>query len=106
MLFRSMEESYSIEEAEGRGRGERESLGVKRSTLKFMADLIKLFQRMYQLKKEGKSGDKKKPAKPIEKPVAEKPTTGTEPKQESVKKIDPLLTEEINKIKNLMFRIN
>jgi hypothetical protein len=61
-----------------------------------MADLIKLFQRMYQLKKEGKlSGGTKKPTK-----------TKPEPKQESVKKVNPLLTEEINKIKNLMFKIS
>jgi hypothetical protein len=91
-----LEESYEIKEAEDRGRGPRNSLGLKRSTIKFMADLIKLFQRMYQLKKEGKlSGGSKKPTKP-------KPET----QEESVKKRNPLLTEEINKIKNLMFKIS
>jgi len=96
-----LEESYEIKEAKDRGRGPRNSLGLKRSTIKFMADLIKLFQRMYQLKKEGKlsgGGTTEKKGKPKE----ESPAT----QKESVKKINPLLTEEVNKIKNLMFKIS
>lgn len=96
-----LEESYEIKEAEDRGRGPRNSLGLKRSTIKFMADLIKLFQRMYQLKKEGKlsgGGTTEKKGKPKE----ENPAT----QEESVKKRNPLLTEEVNNIKSLMFKIS
>ena len=60
-------------------------MGLKKSSMKFISDLMKLFQHMYELKK----GDKKT----------------KEVKQESHKKNNPLLTEEINKIKGLMFKL-
>jgi hypothetical protein len=60
----------------------RNSLGLKKSSMKFISDLMKLFQHMYELKKT------------------------KEVKQESHKKNNPLLTEEINKIKGLMFKIS
>ena len=99
-----MEESYLYEEkgynadepnksflkdAQDRG-------SFKKHLNNFIFELMNMFQYLYKLKKEGKlSGGTKKPTK-----------TKPEPKQESVKKVNPLLTEEINKIKNLMFKIS
>jgi hypothetical protein len=60
-----------------------------------------MFQYMYKLKKEGKlsgGGTTEKKGKPKE----ESPTT----QEESVKKRNPILTEEINKIRSLMFKIS
>jgi hypothetical protein len=99
-----MEESYLYEEkgynadepnksflkdAQDRG-------SFKKHLNNFIFELMNMFQYLYKLKKEGNlSGGTKKPTK-----------TKPEPKQESVKKVNPLLTEEINKIKNLMFKIS
>jgi hypothetical protein len=99
-----MEESYIYEEkgynadepnksflkdAQDRG-------SFKKHLNNFIFELMNMFQYMYKLKKEGKlSGGSKKPTKP-------KPET----QEESVKKRNPILTEEINKIKNLMFKIS
>ena len=99
-----MEESYLYEEkgynadepnkaflkdAQDRG-------SFKKHLNNFIFELMNMFQYMYKLKKEGKlSGGTKKPAE-----------TKPEPKQESVKKENTILTEEINKIKSLMFKIS
>lgn len=101
-----MEESYIYEEkgynadepnksflkdAQDRG-------SFKKHLNNFIFELMNMFQYMYKLKKEGKlSGGS----------IEKKPENNKKEKQEeSVKKINPLLTEEVNKIKNLMFKIS
>jgi hypothetical protein len=104
-----MEESYIYEEkgynadepnksflkdAQDRG-------SFKKHLNNFIFELMNMFQYMYKLKKEGKlsgGGTTEKKGKPKE----ESPTT----QEESVKKRNPILTEEINKIRSLMFKIS
>lgn len=104
-----MEESYIYEEkgynadepnksflkdAQDRG-------SFKKHLNNFIFELMNMFQYMHKLKKEGKlsgGGTTEKKGKPKE----ENPAT----QEESVKKRNPLLTEEVNKIKSLMFKIS
>jgi hypothetical protein len=96
----SMGESYLVER---KGKKAKAKSDLKNNMISFITELMNMFQYMYKLKRQGKlssSSDTKIGG--TKKPTKTKP----EPKQESVKKVNPLLTEEINKIKNLMFKIS
>jgi hypothetical protein len=98
----SMGESYLVER---KGKKAKAKSDFKNNIISFITELMSMFQYMYKLKKQGKlSGGKPKENKPKENKPQEIKAPGTK-QEESVKKSDPLLNEEINKIKNLMFRI-
>ena len=94
----SMGESYLTER---KGKKAKAKSDLKNNMIAFITDLMGMFQYMSKLKRQGKlsgGGTTEKKGKPKE----ENPAT----QEESVKKRNPLLTEEINKIKSLMFKIS
>jgi len=78
----------------------------KKNMVGFLTQLMNMFQYMYKLKKEGKLSGGGTEKKGEDKPKTELPKSFMGKQQESVKKTNPLLTEEVNKIKNLMLKIN
>jgi hypothetical protein len=94
----SMGESYLVER---KGKKAKAKSDLKNNMIAFITDLMGMFQYMSKLKRQGKlsgGGTTEKKGKPKE----ENPST----QEESVKKRNPLLTEEVNKIKSLMFKIS
>jgi hypothetical protein len=94
----SMGESYLVER---KGKKAKAKSDLKNNMIAFITDLMGMFQYMSKLKRQGKlsgGGITEKKGKPKE----ENPST----QEESVKKRNPLLTEEVNKIKSLMFKIS
>jgi hypothetical protein len=101
-----MEESYNLYEDKGynvdkpnksflkdaQNRG-----SFKKHMTAFLSELMNMFQYLYKLKKDGKlSGDKK---------TGEKNEKSPKKTEESVKNVNPLLNEEVSRIKSLMFKI-
>ena len=101
----SIGESYLVER---KGKKAKAKSDLKNNMISFITELMNMFQYMYKLKRQGKLGgkgeQKTKESKYLNggKPKEKSPET----QEESVKKRNPILTEEINKIKNLMFKIS
>jgi hypothetical protein len=97
-----------IKDAQDRGR-------FKKNLLTFLTDIIGMFQYMYKLKTQAEKGGKKtaKPATPpsdskqsapaaAPAPTPSAPPSGPPASFESVENTNPVLTEEINRIKKIM----
>ena len=105
-----MEESYIYEE-KGYNADEpnksflkdaQDRTSFKKHLNNFIFELMNMFQYLYKLKKEGKLSSGSTEKKGEAKPEGNK----KEKQEESVKKTNTLLTEEVNKIKSLMFKIS
>lgn len=90
-----VQESYLIER---KGKKAKAKGDFKNHMISFISELMNMFQYLYKVKKYGKT------EKPENKQNKENKKT-KKVKQESHKKDNPLLTEEINKIKGLMFKL-
>jgi hypothetical protein len=90
-----VQESYLIER---KGKKAKAKGDFKNHMISFISELMSMFQYLYKVKKYGKT------EKPENKQNKENKKT-KKVKQESHKKDNPLLTEEINKIKGLMFKL-
>jgi len=89
----------NLEEAKAKGVDPQDRRAFKSNLLKFLTTTIQLFQYLDKLKKEGK----------LNKTDAKKSVKKEEPKEtqsESVNETNNLLTEQINRIKKIMYKID